>query len=40
MKAEDKKIAVIGIVGEGGYISARLAKANQHVTIVARGSRL
>ena len=35
MKAEDKKIAVIGIGGVGGYIAAMLAKAYPHVTMVA-----
>ena len=39
MKAEDKKIAVIGIGGVGGYIAAMLAKAYPHVTMVARGAR-
>ena len=33
MKAEDKKIAVIGIGGVGGYIAAMLAKVYPHVTM-------
>ena len=39
MKTEDKKIAVIGIGGVGGYIAGMLAKAYPHVTMVARGAR-
>ena len=39
MKTEDKKIAVIGIGGVGGYVSGMLAKAYPQVTMVARGAR-
>ena len=39
MKTEDKKIAVIGIGGVGGYVAGMLAKAYPHVTMVARGAR-
>lgn len=35
----DKKIAVIGIGGVGGYLAGMLAKAYPHVTLVARGER-
>lgn len=36
---EDKKIAVIGLGGVGGYIGALLADVYPHVTFVARGDR-
>ena len=36
---DEKKIAVIGIGGVGGYIAGLLAKAYPHVTMVARGAR-
>ena len=39
MKTEDKKIAVIGSGGVGGYVAGMLAKAYPHVTMVARGAR-
>ena len=39
MKTEDKKIAVIGIGGVGGYVAGMLAKAYPHVTMVAHGAR-
>lgn len=39
MKIKDKKIAVIGIGGVGGYVAGMLAKAYPHVTMVARGAR-
>ena len=39
MKTEDKKIAVIGIGGVGGYVAGMLTKAYPHVTMVARGAR-
>lgn len=39
MKTEDKKIAVIGIGGVGGYVAGMLAKAYPHVTMVTRGAR-
>ena len=39
MNTEEKKIAVIGIGGVGGYIAGMLAKAYPHVTMVARGAR-
>ena len=39
MKAEEKKIAVIGIGGVGGYVAGMLARAYPHVTMVARGAR-
>lgn len=39
MNIEEKKIAVIGIGGVGGYIAGLLAKAYPHVTMVARGAR-
>ena len=39
MKTEDKKIAVIGIGGVGGYVAGMLAKAYPQVTMVARGAR-
>ena len=39
MKTEDKKIAVIGIGGVGGYVAGMLAMAYPHVTMVARGAR-
>ena len=39
MNTEEKKIAVIGIGGVGGYIAGLLAKAYPHVTMVARGAR-
>ena len=39
MNTEEKKIAVIGIGGVGGYIAGLLAKAYPHVTMVARGDR-
>ena len=39
MKTEDKKIAVIGIGGVGGYVAGMLAKAYPHGTMVARGAR-
>lgn len=35
----DKKIAVIGIGGVGGYMAALLAKSYPHVSLVARGKR-
>ena len=40
MNTEEKKIAVIGIGGVGGYIAGLLAKAYPHVTMVARGARI
>lgn len=39
MNTEEKKIAVIGIGGVGGYIAGLLAKAYPRVTMVARGAR-
>lgn len=39
MKTEEKRIAVIGIGGVGGYMAGMLAKAYPHVTMVARGAR-
>ncbi len=39
MKAEEKRIAAIGIGGVGGYVAGMLAKAYPHVTMVARGAR-
>ena len=39
MKTEDKKIAVIGIGGVGGYVAGMLAKVYPQVTMVARGAR-
>lgn len=36
---EDKKIAVIGLGGVGGYVGALLADAYPHVSFVARGAR-
>lgn len=36
---KDKKIAVAGVGGVGGYLSAMLARAYPHVTVVARGER-
>lgn len=36
---KDKKIAVVGIGGVGGYMAGMLAKAFPHVTLVARGGR-
>ena len=39
MKTEDKKIAVIGLGGVGGYVAGMLAKAYPQVTMVARGAR-
>ncbi|HIW84259.1 MAG TPA: 2-dehydropantoate 2-reductase [Candidatus Dorea gallistercoris] len=36
---KDKKIAVAGVGGVGGYLSAILARAYPHVTVVARGER-
>lgn len=36
---KDKKIAVAGIGGVGGYLAAMLACACPHVTVVARGER-
>ena len=39
MKTEDKKIAVIGIGGVGGYVAGMLAKAYPQETMVARGAR-
>lgn len=38
-KFNNKKIAVAGIGGVGGYIGALLAKTYPHVTFVARGKR-
>ena len=35
----DKKIAVIGIGGVGGYLAGMLTKAYPHVTLAARGER-
>lgn len=36
---EDKKIAVVGIGGVGGYLAGMLIPAFPHVTLVARGAR-
>ena len=36
---QDKKIAVIGVGGVGGYLAGRLIPAFPHVTLVARGDR-
>ena len=36
----NRKIAVVGIGGVGGYVAGLLAKAYRHVTFVARGARL
>lgn len=36
---KDKKIAVIGIGGVGGYVAGLLAASFPHVTMVARGAR-
>lgn len=36
----DKKIAVAGIGGVGGYLAGMLAKTYPHVTLAARGERL
>lgn len=36
---KNKKIAVIGVGGVGGYIAAKLAAEYPHVTVVARGRR-
>ncbi|SFQ44369.1 2-dehydropantoate 2-reductase [Lachnospiraceae bacterium XBB1006] len=39
MNLQDKKIAVVGLGGVGGYIGALLANHYPHVTFVARGNR-
>ncbi|MDY5987232.1 MAG: 2-dehydropantoate 2-reductase [Lachnoclostridium sp.] len=39
MCIEDKKIAVVGVGGVGGYLAGMLVKAFPHVTLVARGER-
>lgn len=39
MDIRDKKIAVIGLGGVGGYIGALLANKYEHVSFVARGAR-
>lgn len=36
---QDKKIAVVGVGGVGGYLAGMLVKAYPHVTLVARGER-
>ena len=36
----NKRIAVVGIGGVGGYLGAMLAHAYPHVTLAARGKRL
>ena len=38
-KTESPKIAVIGIGGVGGYLSAMLARTYDSVTVVARGEK-
>ena len=37
---ENKKIAVIGIGGVGGYMAGMIGKHYPHVTFAARGQRL
>lgn len=37
---KNKKIAVIGIGGVGGYLAGMLAKTYPHVTLIARGDRM
>lgn len=39
MNLKDKKIAVVGLGGVGGYLGALLAEHYPHVTFVARGQR-
>lgn len=39
MMLEDKKIAVVGIGGVGGYLAGMLIPAFPHMTLVARGAR-
>ena len=39
MELNDKKIAVVGLGGVGGYLGALLAEHYPHVTFVARGKR-
>lgn len=39
MNLKDKKIAVVGLGGVGGYLGALLAEHYPHVTFVARGKR-
>lgn len=39
MNVKDKKIAVVGLGGVGGYLGALLADHYEHVTFVARGAR-
>ena len=39
MDLKDKKIAVVGLGGVGGYLGALLADHYEHVTFVARGNR-
>ena len=39
MDLKDKKIAVVGLGGVGGYLGALLAEHYPHVTFVARGQR-
>ena len=36
---KEKKIAVVGIGGVGGYLAAMLARSCSHLTLVARGKR-
>lgn len=36
----NKRIAIVGIGGVGGYLGAMLAHAYPHVTLAARGKRL
>lgn len=38
-KLQDKKIAVVGVGGVGGYIAGMLIRAYPHVTLCARGGR-
>lgn len=38
-RMEEKKIAVVGIGGVGGYLAGMLVPAFSHVTLVARGAR-
>lgn len=38
-KLQDKKIAVVGVGGVGGYLAGMLVQAFPHVTLVARGKR-
>lgn len=35
----EKKIAVVGIGGVGGYLAAMLGRVCPHLTLVARGAR-